>query len=218
MLDAIIHDPRERREGSPTLVLLHGRGSDMGDLQGLKGFLPPDWTLVTPRAPFPGMPWGYGPGWAWYRYIAEDRVVDETLGESLQALDEFLGALPGKLGRSTGPLVLGGFSQGGTTSMAYAMSRPGSIPLVANFSGFVVDSPLVRVTPGTVAETEFFWGHGEADPAIPFALGLRGRETLGRADARLTTFDHPGGHTITREELEAFVGWIGERVDAPSPG
>ena len=42
------------RGGSPVLVLLHGRGSDMHDLLGLRQGLPAEVPLVTPQAPFPG--------------------------------------------------------------------------------------------------------------------------------------------------------------------
>lgn len=212
MLEYQIHRAREEAEGSPTVVLLHGRGSDMYDLLQLGPLLPPSWTLVTPRAPHPGAPWGYGPGWAWYRYVAEDRVVEETLAESLERLEEFLGALPEQAGIPAGPLVLGGFSQGGTTSTAYALTHPGEVDLVWNLSGFLVDTPLVPVTAEALGETEVFWGHGEADPAIPYALGERGRRALEGIGASLATFDHPGGHTITREELEAAVAWVEERT------
>lgn len=212
MLEFMVHAAREESDQSPTLVLLHGRGSDMHDLHQLGPLLPPTWTLVTPRAPHAGMPWGYGPGWAWYRYVAGDRVVDETLGTSLAELEAFVGSLPEILDVPPGPLVLGGFSQGGTSATAYALTHPGKVGLVLNLSGFLVDSPLVPVTPDAAAGTDFFWGHGEADPAIPFALAEKGRGSLEDIGAALTVFDHPGGHTITREELDAAVQWITERT------
>lgn len=212
MLEFMVHAAREESDQSPTLVLLHGRGSDMHDLHQLGPLLPPTWTLVTPRAPHAGMPWGYGPGWAWYRYVAGDRVVDETLGTSLAELEAFVGSLPEILDVPPGPLVLGGFSQGGTSATAYALTHPGKVGLVLNLSGFLVDSPLVPVTPDAAAGTDFFWGHGEADPAIPFALAEKGRGSLEDIGAALRVFDHPGGHTITREELDAAVQWITERT------
>ena len=74
VLEFLLRAPRERRDGGSVLILLHGRGSHMGDLQGLRQVLPPGGTLLTPQAPHPGGPWGYGPGWAWYRYLGEDRA------------------------------------------------------------------------------------------------------------------------------------------------
>ena len=71
--------PDDAHHGLPVLLLLHGRGSHRGDLQALRPHVPAGWGLVTPQAPHPGHPWGYGPGWAWYRYLAEDKVDPTSL-------------------------------------------------------------------------------------------------------------------------------------------
>ena len=88
------------------------------NLQALRPLMPPEWALVTPQAPHAGHPWGYGPGWAWYKYVVGDRVVEETLGHSLSELEAFLEELPALLEFQPGRIVLGGFSQGATTRMA----------------------------------------------------------------------------------------------------
>ena len=145
-------------------VLLHGRGSDKHDLQSLRPQIPDDWTLVTPRAPFPGEPWGYGKGHAWYRYIEEDRLDPDTLMESLSILDEFLAALPRTTGVTPQRIVLGGFSQGGTTSLSYAITRPGAVAAVLNFSGFLPAAIAVDESGANPPPTPIFWGHGLGDP------------------------------------------------------
>jgi phospholipase/carboxylesterase len=207
------------RDGATVAVLLHGRGSHRGDLQALAPVLPEDWGLVTPQAPFPGMPWGYGPGWAWYRYVAENRLVPETLEQSLGLLDDFLERLPDLLGFTPGPIVLGGFSQGGTTSVAYALSRPGRITAALNFSGFLADS--VEVPTGAAAQgaTPVFWGHGTKDPSIPFGLAVDGRARLHEAGVPLTVKDYAIGHWMVPEEIHDAVAMVQGVVDAgQSPG
>jgi phospholipase/carboxylesterase len=201
-------------DGTPVAVLLHGRGSDRHDLLGLAGHLPPALAVVTPEAPHAGAPWGYGPGWAWYRYLADDRVVPETLAASLDALDAFLASLAPGLGFEPGPVLLGGFSQGGTTSLAWALTRPGRVQGVAVFSGFLADAPGVLTLPDqgpVLGGTPVFWGHGTRDPAIPHALGERGRERLAALGADLTTWDGPIGHQIAGDELAALSTWMSER-------
>ncbi|MEX1256706.1 MAG: alpha/beta hydrolase-fold protein [Gemmatimonadota bacterium] len=212
-LESLSHIPEGARDGSPLVVLLHGRGSDEHDLQGIVSFLPPDAILVTPRAPFPGAPWGYGPGWAWYRYSGGRRVADETLEEGLTALDDFLDTLGANLPVRPGPKILGGFSQGGTMGLAWALSRPGQLSGVAVLSGFLVESPVVEMGPGSAAGLEVFWGHGRADPNIPFTMAEESRRILGEAGAVLDTVDHPGGHQISPGELRAFRRWL-DRVAA----
>ena len=189
-------------------MLLHGRGSDEHDLIGLAPGLPTGTILVAPRAPFPGAPWGYGSGWAWYRFLGRNRPEPTSFAASQEAIGEFLTELPGQLPVQPGPLVLGGFSQGGTMSLGYALSNPGAVPRVLNFSGFLADHPSVRATPETVLGTRFFWGHGMYDPSIPYELAIEGRGLLNAAGADLATWDGPIGHGIAPEELAAAVQWI----------
>jgi phospholipase/carboxylesterase len=195
-------------DGSTVAVLLHGRGSHKGDLQALGPVLPPDWTLVTPQAPYAGSEWGYGPGWAWYRYVADDRVVDDTLAGSLERLDDFLDRLPGLLGFTPGRLVMGGFSQGGTTSMAYALRRPGALTAALNFSGFLAES--VELPTGREAESAspIFWGHGTADPNIPIRLAVSGRQRLTAAGVPLVAVDYGIGHWMLPEEVHDAVAMV----------
>lgn len=196
-------------DGAPVAVFLHGRGADRHDLRGLHRALPEGTVLVTPEAPHPGAPWGYGPGWAWYRYVAEDRVVPETLDHSLTRLEQFLAALPETLGFEPGPVVLGGFSQGGTTSLAYALTRPGSVAGVAVLSGFLVDAPdLVPVSGEALEGVPVFWGHGTQDSAISHALGMRGRTRLHALGVDLTDRDYPMGHQIALPELRDLASWM----------
>lgn len=199
-------------DGSPVAVLLHGRGADRYDLKGLAPLLPEGSIVVTPEAPHPGAPWNYGPGWAWYRYVREDRVVADTLAASLGRLHTFLQRLPDLLRVKPGPVLLGGFSQGGTTSLAYALTHPGAVDAVAVLSGFLVDAPdLVPVSGEAMEGTPVFWGHGLMDPAIPFDLGQRGRKRLDARGVDLTVGDYQMGHAITEKEMADLSGWLDER-------
>lgn len=200
--------PPGAADGATVAVLLHGRGSHRGDLQALRPHLPEAWTLVTPQAPHPGHPWGYGPGWAWYRYVAEDRVEDPTLTWSLQTLDRFLGRLPEILGFRPERLVLGGFSQGGTSSLAYALTRPGTVAGVLNFSGFLVDSPVLSPAAMADASVPVFWGHGTRDPNIPHRLAVKGRARLEEAGAPLAARDYAIGHWIDPAEVADAVAFV----------
>jgi phospholipase/carboxylesterase len=208
LLDFEIHRPEEPRAGAPVAVLLHGRGSHMGDLLGLADMLPSDWFLVTPQAPFPASDWGYGEGWAWYGYLGEDRVVEEALTHSLDRVDRFLAALPEVIGVEPGPVTLGGFSQGGTMSTAHALTRPGAVRAVLNFSGFLAASVPVPSGEAALAATPIFWGHGLRDPAIPFDIARRGRATISEAGVPLVTRDYDIGHWIVPDEMRDAVAMV----------
>src|SRR5687768_15107506 len=200
-----IAKPDSITDGVGVVVLLHGRGADRFDLLGLRKRFPADWTVVTPEAPFPAAPWGYGPGWAWYQFLGRNRPEPESFTQSLTALHEFLTELPKLIGGEPGTLVLGGFSQGGTLSLAYALNHGGAIPFVLNFSGFLADHPSVVPNSSTVRGTRFFWGHGTQDGNIPFALAVEGRTALRNAGADLEARDYEIGHWIDPQELQDAI-------------
>lgn len=200
--------PEAAGDGATVAVLLHGRGSHKGDLQALAPVLPDDWALVTPQAPHPGAAWGYGPGWAWYRYVAADRLEPETLERSLLAIDRFLDRLPEIVGFEPGPIVLGGFSQGGTSSLAYALRYPGRVSAVLNFSGFLAASLDLPAREDARRAPPVFWGHGRRDPNIPFGLAVRGRDRLREAEVPVVAMDYSIGHWMVPEEIHDAVAMV----------
>lgn len=197
-------------------VLLHGRGADADDMLGLQRGLPASWTVVAPRAPFPAAPWGYGPGRAWYRYLGEDRPEPESFATSLAQLGEFLDGLPAALDHTPSQLVIGGFSQGGTVSLGYALSRAGA-PAVLNFSGFVADHPEVDAARAGELGTRVFWGHGTRDTSIPFSMAVDGRRALQAGGATLQAKDYAIGHWIDADELRDAVAWVESLAEARGP-
>lgn len=209
------HVPESARDGSPVAVLLHGRGSHRGDLQALRAHLPEGMMLVTPQAPHPGHPWGYGPGWAWYRYEGEDRVDREGLDRSLAALHQFLAALPVELPFAPGDVLLGGFSQGATTSLAYALRNPDRISAVLAFSGFLVHEDVLELGPTATAAPPIFWGHGLRDPNIPHELAERGRARLRAVGVEPQARDYDIGHWIDPDELRDAFTWAEARLARP---
>jgi phospholipase/carboxylesterase len=213
MLEYASRIPENARDGAPVLLLLHGRGSDERDLAALASHFPPETIVISPRAPFPGAPWGYGPGWAWYRYIADDRPEPESFRTAQKELLWFVDRLEETLSVKPGPVSVGGFSQGGTMSLGLALTAPGRIASVLNFSGFLASHPDVAATPETVKGTRFFWGHGTHDDSIPFSLAERGRAALAAAGAQLDAHDYDIGHWIAPEELADAVRWLSASGD-----
>lgn len=202
------------RPDAPVLVLLHGRGADEGDLIPVGRMIGGEATVVTPRAPFPAAPWGYGPGWAWYRYLSGTTPEPESFAEGQARLDAFLATIRDEVERPDAPLLVGGFSQGGTASLAWALRHPGEATAVLVFSGFLADHPSVEATTAAVGTTPIWWGHGTADPAIPFRHAEAGWGALEAAGARLETHAYEGvGHTITHEALRSAMEFVSRRVN-----
>ena len=196
-------------DAGPVLVLLHGRGSDERDLLPVGRMLHPDATTVSVRAPFAAAPWGYGPGYAWYQFLGGTTPEQESFVAGQDALVAFIDALPKRLGRTGFPIILGGFSQGGTSSLAFTMRNPGRVRGVLVFSGFLADHPSVDVSPDRVRDTPIFWGHGTADGAVPFAAAEAGWAELRAAGAAIEAHAYRGmAHSINEEELRDASAWL----------
>jgi len=193
--------------GRPALLLLHGFGAPGDDLVGLaEGLRLQGVTLVVPEAP---IDLGNG-GRAWFPIPANWR--QRRMREDLSALTP-----PGadvarrKIGRvidelrrlGAGPIVLGGFSQGGMMALDVGLRRD-DVAAIASLSGMLLMREQWRrgeTRPVLVA-------HGRRDSLVPFAEGEKLRDFVGEVGHDLTWVAHEGDHTIpmrVREALAAFV-------------
>ena len=208
MLDYDLSVPANATDGAPVIVLLHGRGSNKGDLMGLRPGLPPDAIVVTPQAPFPGAQWGYGGGWAWYQFLGGTIPEPETFLAGQAELENFLTNLPQILPVRPGPIVIGGFSQGATSSLAYALRHPGTFAGVLDLQRLPGRSPQRRRHAGDGRRHPLLLGPRHSDPMISHATGEQGRAALRAAGADLTTGDYPIGHWIEPGELADASTWL----------
>jgi phospholipase/carboxylesterase len=200
--------PAAVRDDAMLILLLHGRGSNRHDLFALAPNMPADAIVISPEAPFAAAPWGYGPGSAWYQFLGRNRPEPESFTKSLEAIESFLTELKQEV--SFGKVVMGGFSQGGTMSLAYGLTHPNEIAGVMNFSGFLADHPDVApaLSSSGAPVLPIFWGHGTQDPAIPFALAVEGRAQLNEAGYNVEAHDYNIGHWIEGDELRDAMAWL----------
>ncbi len=164
--------------------------------------------IVTPEGPFPGAQWGYGGGWAWYQFLGGTTPEAESFVTGQTALAEFVDALPHVLPIKPGPIVMGGFSQGSSTSLAFAIRNPGKVAGVFVLSGLLADHPSVAAGLAYARDLPVFWGHGTRDGMISFQTAEAGRRTLRAANVALTTRDYSMDHTIAPAELADVRVWM----------
>ena len=199
--------PDNARDDARLILLLHGRGSNRHDLFSLAEHMPDDAIVIAPEAPFAAAPWGYGPGSAWYQFLGRNRPEPESFTTSLHSIEELIAGLAKEM--SFGKVVLGGFSQGGTLSLAYTLTHQNEVAGAMNFSGFLADHPqLSPIPPVPASPSPIFWGHGKQDPAIPFQLAIEGRAALQSAGYKVDAHDYDIGHWIDGAELRDAVAWL----------
>jgi predicted esterase/catechol 2,3-dioxygenase-like lactoylglutathione lyase family enzyme len=192
--------------GSTTLLLLHGTGGDEEDLLPLGRTLLPGAGMLSPRGKVleRGAP-------RFFRRLAEGVFDQEDLARRTGELAEFVIAATETYQLERDGIVAVGFSNGANIATSLLLRRPGLL------RGAVLFSPMMPFEPETLPElggTSVFIGAGRADPLVPMEEVERLAELLQRSGAGVTVHWEPGGHGITRDEVEAARQWIANCLTA----
>jgi len=207
--------PRTGDGPYPTIIALHGRGSDEGDLLGLAPYLNDGLQWISPRAPL-DLP----PGYEWYRLVGIGQPVEPTfakaLGQVSRFVEEALAAYPVDQQR----LFLFGFSQGGMMSYAHALSRPALTRGVIIHSSYLPLPSIQAAGPADLAGVRgkpFLVIHGQHDPLIPVARAREARDWLREAGADVTYHEYPMGHTVSEHSIAAMNAWLAVHLGETRP-
>lgn len=133
--------PAQLAAGQPAwlLVLMHGVGSNEQDLFGLVPYVPPQFHVLSLRAPFA---MGMG-AYAWFQFTVDaDGTRHINVPQEQQArilLQQTVEQAAQQLDIPPERVVLGGFSQGGIMSLSQLLTQPQT--LRAHWSGTVECCP-----------------------------------------------------------------------------
>lgn len=205
-LNHVVYYPSTSAKKYPTIVLLHGRGTDELDLMplvlatGLKNAL-----IVSPRAP---RPFELGVGFAWYDIEGDGVPRPETFQPSLDLLRRFISEI--KEGYEVDPtrIILLGFSQGAVMSLAIALMDPKACRGVAALSGYIPQKLGLSFDLKQVPPLAAFVCHGAYDPIIPVQLGREASQFLKQAGAHVQYKEYPMGHEVREETVKDLAVWM----------
>ena len=186
--------------GGTTLLLLHGTGGDEEDLLPLGRMLLPGAGLLSPRGKVleRGAP-------RFFRRLAEGVFDQEDLAKRTDELGDFVLAAIETYQLERDGIVAVGFSNGANIAASVMLRRPGVL------RAGVLLSPMVPFEPEPLPDltgTSVFIGAGRMDPMVPAAQSEQLAELLRAAGADVTLYWHPGGHSVTPDEIEAAQRWI----------
>ena len=195
----------------PTLIMMHGMTGDASMMRPFAGkILPEGWTLLVPEARFrhPNR------GFTWWRY--EDFDADVTRRgrlsrRELMDVDASLSQLEKLIAEEAplGPLVVGGFSQGG--AMAQELLQ---LPIADRIVGLVcmgtrlVRPMELRLRLSELEHKRMFWMHGEKDVRVPLEDGWAVAHTFESAGWAVELIEHGKGHMIPVEHHDALKEWL----------
>ncbi len=206
--------PRAPSERPPLLVLLHGIGTDEGDLLPLVRFFDPRFLVVAARAPHEAEPMGY-------RWYAIDWAATPPRGDRVEMaasrdlLARFVEEATAAHGTDPTRVFLLGFSQGAIMSLALLLARPDLVRGVVAHSGRLARLPGPDPTPEALSRAEVLLLHGAQDEVIPAEQGHRAYEVLGPLlGARVAYRAFDGlGHGISDASLVEAARWLTARLD-----
>ncbi|HEY4612500.1 MAG TPA: alpha/beta fold hydrolase, partial [Bacteroidota bacterium] len=193
----------------PTLVLLHGRGTNEDDLLGLVPYLDPRLLVVSARAPFQ-FPMG---GWTWYDIYEVGIPHPEQFRESYDRLAQFFADVKQHYPVDQGKVFFLGFSMGTVMSFALTLSKPEEIAGVVAHSGYVPENTHLTFALDKLQDTSFFVAHGTRDPIIPVHFARRAKELLTAAKADVTYREYPIMHQVSEDSLTDLSGWLKQRLE-----
>jgi phospholipase/carboxylesterase len=202
----LVREPLTPSEKPPTLLLLHGVGSNEHDLFGLAPALDPRLRIVSARAPIELGPGAYG----WYEVqFTPSGIVGnpEQAHESLARLTEFVDEL------AADRLLVLGFSQGAIMTLGLALTHPESVAAAVALSGrFLLDELRGMAEPERLRGLPILVQHGLYDELLPIENGRAIRDALAKLPVDVTYQEYPMGHQISPESLTAVQRWLSERI------
>lgn len=195
--------------GSPTIIMLHGYGSDENDLFSFASELPAEYTIISLRAPVAMQPFGY----AWYPIYfdpdnskwSDDEKAVESRDLIVRCLDEIIKAYEIDAERIT----LLGFSQGCILSFAVALSFPEKISRVVGLSGYINESILTDgYRENDFSKLKVYSSHGSVDQVIPVQWGRRTPDFLKSLGIGCKFSEFPVGHGVAPQNFYEFKEWL----------
>ena len=149
------------------LVLMHGVGSNEQDLFGLARMVPPQFHVLSLRAPYVLTPGSY----AWFEFeVLPDggrRINEDQERESRFLVGEMLASAAQQLGVPPERVVVGGFSQGGIMALSLLLTRPAAMRAAMVWHSRLLPQVVPHIAPAEDFEGKALWvSHGSADLMI----------------------------------------------------
>lgn len=195
------------RQGSdqnqPVLLLLHGTGGDENDLLPLAEHLSPTTSVLSVRGNVleNGMP-------RFFRRLAVGVFDEEDLIFRTKELNEFVEEAAEKYPFNRKNVVAVGYSNGANIAASLLYHFENSL------AGAILYHPMVPLRGIKLPKQEgvpVLITAGKTDPICPAAETEELAAVLRNAGADVTVHWEPGGHQLTRAEVEISRKWFQER-------
>ncbi|MBC7379311.1 MAG: dienelactone hydrolase family protein [Burkholderiaceae bacterium] len=196
---------------------MHGVGSNEADLFGLAPAVPPQFHVLSLRAPNV-----LGPGsYAWFEFGVRptgERVINEAQEAASRAqLSTLIASAARQLGVPAERVVVGGFSQGGIMSLSLLLAQPALMQGAMILHSRLLPQMLPLQAPAEALRGKQLWvSHGLQDNVIPIASAHQIRDHVSALRLTLKYAEFPGMHEIRPEELRQAMVWLQGLTQSPA--
>ncbi len=192
----------------PTILALHGRGSNEQDLIGLAPYLPQKFLWISPRGTF-----NLGPdSFEWFQITQIGKPDAIRLANALNTIDTFIDEVVENYPVDKSKLYLLGFSQGSIVSMSYTLTKPQRIAGVIAQSGYIPHESGLQIDEVGIKNKPFILTHGIQDSMLPVDWARRSRDTLQKLEANLEYHEFNMGHQVSEESLTVINAWLEKQI------
>jgi len=205
-LQYLIQEPSIPSLKKKAVILMHGVGSNEGDLFALANQLPKDFYVISVRGPFTLSTGRY----AWFQVdFSTGRPVYNVDQESSSrnAVLNFVQEIKQKFAFEE--IYLGGFSQGAIMGYTIGQLYPDKISGVIALGGRILEEirPQIK-TNDELKKLKVFIGHGTQDNTLPIHFARDAKNWLEFIGVNLSYNEYPIGHQISSEELADLCHWL----------
>lgn len=192
----------------PTIIALHGRGSNERDLIGLASYLPKEILWISPRGPFTLGPDAY----EWFQLMKIGKPDPGRLANALDTLDRFINEVIEHYPVDPKQLFLLGFSQGTVISLSYAVSMPERVTGVIAQSAYLPLESGLQIDEVGIKEKPILITHGIYDDVLPIDWARRSYEKLQVLGSSVTYHEFNMGHEVSAQSLDVIAAWLEKQL------
>ncbi len=194
---------------SGNLVMLHGMTGTSEKMQPLAESLAPNgWNIICPQAEIEHPTRG---GFAWW-LRAEDPILPLN-SESQKQVEDSMQSVIREI--PNGPVIIGGFSQGGAIASALLETELHERILGLVLIGTKTVRPdFLRESLPFLKPREVVWMHGRKDHLVPLEVAKEHAEIYESAGWPVTRLEHEKGHMVNLNQLDELKNSIQRMADS----
>jgi len=208
----IRHSNLDNSSTAPTLILIHGYGSNEKDLFSFSNVIDSSFNIITPRAPITL----YEGQYTWYNLELEESTSKykfENVQKAKHDILSFINEVKAKYNLDHDNLYIGGFSQGAILSLYLGLTEPEMFKGVVSLSGHLyseVKDEIDFSQPNSFPN--IFVSHGRKDVVLAFSKAEKDIQFLENNGLNIDEHWYNTSHSISRDNLNDMLDWLHESL------